>query len=113
MRFWCQVDSGDDFDFRIPKILGIRKATNVVWTEEDEEYECFSSTDDGELAGMANEERAEMLEKRSRAQVRYHLGLEDEYDDSEDSSVARQEDKHGVIRDGGTRMMAMTKTFHG
>lgn len=99
--FWSQMDSDVDFDFRIPKILGVRKATNVVWTEEDEEYECFSSTDSDEMVEMANEERAEALERRMRRRVRYHLGLEGEYEDSEDSSVARHEDGHGVIRDGG------------
>ncbi|OJD35731.1 uncharacterized protein BKCO1_15000123 [Diplodia corticola] len=99
--FWYHVDHCLGFDFRIPKILGIRKATNVVWTEEDEEYECFSSTDDSEVAEMGNEERAEALGKRMRVRVRYQLGLEGEYDDSEDSSVARHEDWQGVIRDGG------------
>lgn len=99
--FWHQVGNSSGFDFRIPKILGLRKATKIAWTAEDEEYECFSDTDDSELAEMANDQRAEALEKRMRTQIRERLGLEEEYEDSEDSSVARKEDTRGVIRDGG------------
>ncbi|EOD45445.1 hypothetical protein UCRNP2_7836 [Neofusicoccum parvum UCRNP2] len=102
-EFWNQIDNGDNVDFRIPKILGLRKATSVEWTQEDEEWENFSDTDDSELAGLANSERAEAVEKRMRIRIRQHLGLQGVYSDSEDSSVARDGDSNGVIRDGGWR----------
>lgn len=102
-EFWNEIDNGDNVDFRIPKILGLRKATSVEWTQENEEWENFSDTDDSELAGLANSERAEAVEKRMRIRIRQHLGLQGVYSDSEDSSVARNGDSNGVIRDGGWR----------
>lgn len=92
--FWSQIDANDDY--KIPRILGVRTTSTFQWNSDEEELEFFSDTDDSEMAGLANDERAEAVEKRMRVRVRERLNLE--YSDSEDSSVARYADRSGVVR---------------